>query len=120
MTHLCKSIGCANTIPSDHDFCDPCRNRELDGFEAKDLAERYPDYYKSVGDMTEIDTYAVHHLFKVQDHSGCLQSASRKLLLSGASKTTYTDIREARDTLTRWLQLNRELNTSHEHRNQGH
>lgn len=75
------------------------------------MAERYPDTYKSVGDMAEIDVFAVHHLFQIQDHSGCLQNASMKLLLSGASKTTYRDIREARDTLTRWLQLNQELNT---------
>lgn len=111
MTNLCKAIGCTNTIPINVDFCDPCLNAERPGVKGNDnLADRYPDYYKSVGDMTEIDTYAVHHLFRVEDNSGCLQGASKKLLLSGASKTRYRDIREARDTLTRWLQLNQELN----------
>lgn len=75
------------------------------------MVDRYPDSYKSVGDMVMIDTYGVHHLFQVQDPSGCLQNASQKLLLSGSSNTAYRDIREARDTLTRWLQLNQELNT---------
>jgi hypothetical protein len=71
----------------------------------------YPKYYKSVGSLTEIDVYAVHHLFCIQDSSGALQHASKKLLLSGVrtgGKTKYQDIREARDTLNRWLELNPE------------
>lgn len=112
LNHFCKSIGCTEPVASDHDFCDPCRNRELDGFDATaGLADRYPDFYKPVGDLTEIDSYAVHHLFQIKDPSGCIQQASKMLLLSGTSHHTYHDIREARDTLTRWLQLNQELNT---------
>lgn len=71
------------------------------------LFERYPEKFKPVGDMVEIDVYAVHHLFQIQDHSGCIHQASRMLLMSG--KPSYRDIREARDLLTRWLQLNQEL-----------
>ena len=58
--------------------------------------------------MTELDVYAVHVLFGINDPSGAIHHASKKLLLSGArtgGKTIYEDIREARDTLTRWLEL---------------
>lgn len=111
MKHFCKSIGCSQPVITSHDFCDPCRNRELEGFDSNSLQDRYPDFYKPVGDMTSMDPYVIHHLFQIRDHSGCLQSASMKLLLSGSSKSTYHDIREARDTLTRWLQINQESNT---------
>lgn len=73
------------------------------------LSVKYPQYYKPVGHLTEIDVYAVHQLFNVQDPSGAIQHASKKLLLSGVrtgGKSAYDDIKEARDTLTRWLQLN--------------
>lgn len=75
------------------------------------MAEKYPKYYKSVGELTEIDVYATHKLFNLQDPSGALHHASKKLLLSGArtgGKSARKDITEARDTLTRWLQLNPE------------
>ena len=73
------------------------------------MSQKYPQYYKKVGDLTEIDVYAVHHLFDIQDPSGCIQHASKKLLLSGVrtgGKSALKDIKEARDTLTRWIQLN--------------
>jgi hypothetical protein len=73
------------------------------------MSEKYPQYYKKVGNLTEIDVYAVHHLFDIQDPSGAIQHASKKLLLSGArtgGKSVLKDITEARDTLTRWIQLN--------------
>jgi hypothetical protein len=73
------------------------------------MAQKYPQYYKPVGELKEIDVYAVHHLFNIQDPSGCLQHASKKLLLSGVrtgGKSALKDIKEARDTLTRWIQLN--------------
>lgn len=109
MPQTCKSIGCCNHTDGDKDFCDPCQNRET-ALDSQPLADRYPDFYRSVGDMTEIDVYAIHHLFRIDDHSGCLQQASQKLLLSGVSKTTYKDVKTARDILTRWLQLNPERN----------
>jgi hypothetical protein len=73
------------------------------------MSQKYPQYYKKVGSLTEIDVYAVHHLFDIQDPSGCIQHASKKLLLSGVrtgGKSALKDIKEARDTLTRWIQLN--------------
>ena len=73
------------------------------------LAQKYPQYYKNVSELNEVDVYAVHYLFDIQDPSGALQHASKKLLLSGArtgGKSAHDDIREARDTLNRWLELN--------------
>lgn len=75
------------------------------------LASLYPKYYKSVGNLTEVDVYAVHKIFAIDDPSGAIQHASKKLLLSGVrtgGKTKFDDIREARDTLNRWLELNQE------------
>lgn len=74
-----------------------------------DLASKYPKYYKNVTQLNVIDVYQVHQLFGIQDPSGAIQHASKKLLLSGArtgGKSTYDDIREARDTLNRWLEMN--------------
>jgi hypothetical protein len=109
----CKSIGCVALVPEGTDFCLMCENA---GTEAKDtgdqpLSKRYPQYFKSVGEHTEIDVYATHMLFGIQDPSGCIHHASKKLLLSGVrtgGKSAYKDILEARDTLTRWLQLNQD------------
>lgn len=54
-----------------------------------------------------LDSFAVHHMFGINDPSGCIQYASRKLLMSGNDdRPLYSDIVEARDTLTRWIQLN--------------
>lgn len=122
--YSCKSIGCSNTSPPSSDFCndcaswgfpsrsafiDPAPTNKVEKASTATLSEQYPQYYKPVGDLTELDVYAVHHLFNIKDASGCLQHASKKLLLSGVrtgGKTPHKDISEARDTLTRWLQLN--------------
>lgn len=117
--HICKTIGCPGTTSSDQDFCDDCLGQNIQqtlqqSEETRSLSDKYPQYYKSVGHLTEIDVYAVHQLFSIQDSSGCLQHSSKKLLLSGVrtgGKSAYHDIKEARDTLTRWLQLNPENNS---------
>lgn len=103
----CKSIGCCRPTAQGSDFCQPCENHEEGGLA---LSDKYPDQYKAIGDITEIDVFGVHQLFQIQDPSGCLQHASRKLLM--ASTPIYREIREARDTLTRWLQLNQGLATA--------
>lgn len=75
-----------------------------------DLAEKYPKYYKRVPDgVTVIDTYALNQMFPVDDASGCILHARKKLLIPGTrtgGKAMYDDIKEARDTLNRWLELN--------------
>ena len=112
----CKSIGCLHPAIKGSDFCYSCQAElhEIVGIgkpvnPEKPMSEKYPQYYKKVGNLTEIDVYAVHHLFDIQDPSGCIQHASKKLLLSGVrtgGKSALKDIKEARDTLTRWIQLN--------------
>lgn len=73
------------------------------------MSAKYPKYYKDVTNLREVDVYMVHELFGIQDSSGAIQHASKKLLLSGVrtgGKSKYDDIREARDTLNRWLEIN--------------
>ena len=114
---MCRAISCTNPTHGNHDFCQEClEERGIFSFQTvegkrteQSMAEKYPKYYKPVGHLTEVDVYAVHHLFNIQDPSGAIQHASKKLLLSGArtgGKSAFKDITEARDTLTRWLQLN--------------
>lgn len=107
----CKTIGCQQPVHPEEDFCWSCISKH---YEAKNqvteasMSTKYPKYYKSVGNMIEVDVYAIHHLFDIQDPSGAIQHASKKLLLSGVrtgGKTMLQDIKEARDTLTRWIQL---------------
>ena len=73
------------------------------------ISEDYPEYFKDVSHLNKIDIYTVHQLFNIQDPSGCIHHASKKLLLSGSrngGKSKYQDIKEARDSLNRWLALN--------------
>lgn len=114
MLNQCKAIGCGVHVLDGMDFCSTCVEEDtvaeaIKPTEEISLAEKYPQYYKAIGDQTEIDVYAVHFMFDIKDSSGCIQHASKKLLLSGVrtgGKSVYKDIKEARDTLTRWLQLN--------------
>jgi hypothetical protein len=74
------------------------------------VSEKYGAYYKDVSRLDLIDVYETHRLFKIDDPSGCIQHASKKLLLSGVrtgNKTKLQDIEEARDTLNRWLEMER-------------
>jgi hypothetical protein len=127
---VCKSIGCGVVAVPGTDFCHECEvsflntgllpkqpsgNRSVSHLpkssQEPSMAEKYPKYYKDVSELSELDVYQVHHLFQVQDCSGAIQHASKKLLLSGVrtgGKSAYHDIKEARDTLTRWLQINQE------------
>lgn len=111
----CKSIHCNNYTRNGQDFCADCESdfisgvRKEVGMDPASMSKKYPKYYKSVGELTEIDVYATHHLFQINDPSGAIQHASKKLLLSGVrtgGKSAYKDIEEARDTLNRWLELN--------------
>lgn len=110
----CKTIGCTHLPEPDQDFCPECLSKTIERRSAGPhhpprLADIYPQYYKDVAHLTEVDVYAVHHIFDIQDPSGAIQHASKKLLLSGVrtgGKSAAKDIKEARDTLSRWLQLN--------------
>lgn len=72
------------------------------------MKEKYPKYYKDVSELDDVDVYAVHNLFQIDDYSGCIHHASKKLLLSGVrtgGKPKHQDIKEARDTLNRYLEI---------------
>lgn len=118
--NVCRIIGCDNRVLGmGQDFCQSCtiqRSQEAidSANEVRDtttqtLSKKYRHHFKSVADVDEIDVYSVHQLFNLQDPSGCIQSASKKLLMSSSlrnDKTTHQLIEEARDSLSRWLQLN--------------
>lgn len=78
--------------------------------EVPDLAKKYPKYHKAIPEGTKtVDTYMINRLFPVNDDTGAILHARKKLLIPGSrtgGKSMYDDIKEARDTLTRWLEMN--------------
>ena len=121
----CETIGCQAFVIEGQFLCEKCSQKLVNTpqvpfkeFKAKvpelstvSLAAKYPKYYKSTQGMTEVDVYAVLKIFDIQDPSGAIHHAAKKLLLSGVrtgGKTKQQDITEARDTLNRWLELNKE------------
>lgn len=67
-------------------------------------------YFKDVRNFNHIDVYAVCQLFGVDDQSGALHHAIKKLLcagIRGGGKNKLKDIREAVDSLNRYLELNK-------------
>lgn len=112
---VCASKNCSNHVEyADQIFCRECLNEQTwnkPAPVASAMAANYPKYYKDVSMFLDVDVYAVHKIFNIQDPSGAIQHASKKLLLSGTrtgGKSMFNDIKEARDTLTRWLELHPE------------
>jgi len=73
------------------------------------MHEKYPAYFKDVSHLTSVDVYRMHRLFEVNDP--VIHHASKKLLMAGSrtgEKFEIDDIREARDSLTRWLDMEEE------------
>ena len=105
-TGLCSDGGdCGYNTTYFGGYCEDCPNHSE---QRLDMVKLYPKYYKDVSSLSAIDVYAVHELFGINDSSGCIQHASKKLLLCGVrtgGKDVATEIKEARDTLTRKLQL---------------
>lgn len=119
----CKTIGCKHSAHFGEDFCTACITAisqlphqspedsllvvaASDAHEPDDI----PDGSKhSVKHLEDIDIYAVHHLFSVDDPSGCLHRASAKILISGQyhQKDRIHLIERARNLLNRWLEINR-------------
>ena len=64
-------------------------------------------YFKDVSQLSEIDVYRVCQIFGVDDSSGALQHAIKKLLLPGkrGAKNYRKDIQEAIYTLMRRLEM---------------
>lgn len=79
-----------------------------------DNAAKYPKYFKALPQGVSpdaVDTYAIAQMFPVDDPSGAILHARKKLLIPGVrsgGKSMRKDIIEARDTLNRWLELNPE------------
>jgi len=124
MTHGCKSIGCSVIVHTGKDFCPDCQVlNSFDSAQASlDLEDDGDDEdrpnpcnkqlirrRRPIQDGTDMDVFAVHQLFEINDFSGCIQQASSKLLLSSDNSTCkprVQDISDARDILNRWLELN--------------
>ena len=76
----------------------------------EEVCKKYDVYFKDFSGCNEADVYQVHHNFNLVDPSGCKHHASKKILLSGVrtvGKDEYKDMEEARDTLNRWLEINK-------------
>jgi len=80
--------------------------------ESTTLAEKYPKYWKHLPDeWAAVDVYRVCQLFPVDDASGRINHARKKLLVPGVrtgGKSMQKDIQEAIDTLQSWLNDNPE------------
>lgn len=105
-------VVCGRNTPQNQLHCFEHKPHETDTKNVS-MTELYPKYFKDVSNLTEVDVYMLHQLFNIQDPSGAIQHASKKLLLSGVrtgGKSKREDIKEARDTLTRWLQIDELMN----------
>lgn len=73
---------------------------------AKD--RRHSHYFKDVSHLEEVDVYRVLELFGVTDQA--IGHAAKKLLVAGLRgvKNKEKDIKEAIDTLNRWVQMREE------------
>ena len=70
---------------------------------------QYSAYEIDVSDLSKIDIYEICERFKMLDYSGRRHHALKKIILAGTrtgKKPAYKDIKEARDTLTKWLNAN--------------
>lgn len=74
---------------------------------AEKTAGKHSHYFKDVSDLDEIDVYRVCDLFDVNDTSGAIQHALKKLLCSGQRgvKDYRKDLEEARDSIQRKLDI---------------
>ena len=70
---------------------------------------KHAHYYKDVSKLKAVDVYMVCKLFGVND--AAISHAVKKLLCSGQRgyKDAEKDIREAIDTLERYIEIEREL-----------
>ncbi|MGB2063670.1 MAG: hypothetical protein ACPHUL_00855 [Marinomonas gallaica] len=82
------------------------RQREAEAAQ-KSNGSKHSHYFKDVSDLDEIDVYRVCDLFDVNDTSGAIQHALKKLLCSGQRgvKDYRKDLEEARDSIQRKLDI---------------
>lgn len=75
----------------------------------------YGKYFKPIKGLEKLDIYRFLELFEVTDHA--LGHAIKKLTIPGSrtgGKTVEDDVREARDTLNRWLEMRAEDNAGNQ------
>jgi hypothetical protein len=107
----CKATAVPNSFRCSQHILHPVQDNEVPSRRDTDMpmSQKYPKYYKPIPNgMEEVDTYAVNLMFPVDDPTGCIIHARKKLLVPGSrtgGKTFRDDVREARDTLTRYLEL---------------
>ncbi len=72
------------------------------------MPREFPHYFRDVSHLGEIDVYRLLELFDVTDHA--IGHAVKKLLAAGArgAKDRDSDVREAKATLHRWLEMRAE------------
>ena len=80
----------------------------MSDIKGRSTARNHSHYYKNVASLDEIHVYMTCELFGIQDNSGALQHAIKKLLCSGSrgAKGSLQDVREASDTLNRYIEMN--------------
>lgn len=81
-------------------------NEKIGGIKGSE--RKHSHYFKDVRHLDYVDVYQVCKLFPVDDDSGAITHARKKLLVAGgrgAGKDMIKDITEARDTLNRYLQI---------------
>jgi len=68
---------------------------------------KHAHYFKDVSNFDEMDTYLFCRVWKIQDDSGALHHALKKMMDAGkrGNKDKIKDIAEARDTLNRYLEI---------------
>ena len=77
--------------------------------DVKQQVRKHGHYFKDVSDTDVVDIYDVCELFPMNDNSGALMHAVKKILGGGGrgSKGQMQDVEEAIDTLTRWVEINK-------------
>lgn len=82
-------------------------NGPVSGIGLNGTQRRHAHYFKDVERYSEMDTYLLCRVWKIQDDSGALHHALKKLLDAGkrGSKNKIKDVAEARDTLNRYLEI---------------
>jgi len=90
------------------------RAEEIELIKSSVPERKHSHYYKDVSGLDYVDVYAVCALFGVDDPSGCMQHAIKKLLCSGKRgvKDRDKDLQEAVDTLQRKIDMVRGDNES--------
>lgn len=91
----------------------PEEREELDRIQERVKSEKgeYSAYYKDVRHIDYVDVYRVVSLFDCEKHGHAISHAAKKLLLTGArtgGKDVETEVREAIDSLHRWLEMREE------------